>query len=100
MISPISGLDAINSVTQNSPFGATKSEPLSGDFAAVLSQAMQGVAQSVEKAEAMSIQGMEGKADVREVVDAVMAAERQMTAAAAIRDKITAAYLEISRMAI
>lgn len=115
MISPISGLDAINNITSNSmpnittpeagvgnfaTSGAVASSASSGDFAAVLGQAMQGVAQSVQSAETVSMEAMKGQADIREVVDAVMAAERQMTAATAIRDKITTAYLEISRMAI
>ncbi|MEM9999777.1 MAG: flagellar hook-basal body complex protein FliE [Pseudomonadota bacterium] len=100
MISPLSGLDAVNSITSEAKPGIGNTQAASGDFAAVLGQAMQNVAQSVQTAETVSMEAMKGQADVREVVDAVMAAERQMTAATAIRDKITTAYLEISRMAI
>ena len=45
-------------------------------------------------------QALKGKADTREVVDAVMSAEQALQTAVAIRDKIVSAYLEISRMAI
>ena len=100
MISPLSGLDAVSSITSDAKPGNGVTQAASGDFAAVLGQAMQNVAQSVQTAETVSMDAMKGQADVREVVDAVMAAERHMTAATAIRDKITTAYLEISRMAI
>ena len=55
---------------------------------------------SLESAEQLSVQGMQGKADTRQVVDAVMSAEQSLQAAVAIRDKIVSAYMEISRMAI
>lgn len=54
----------------------------------------------LETAEAVSLQGLKGEADTREVVDAVLSAEQSLQAAIAIRDKIVTAYLEISRMAI
>ena len=43
---------------------------------------------------------LQGKASVQQVVEAVMSAERQLQTAIAVRDKVVAAYLEISRMAI
>ena len=55
---------------------------------------------TLENAEQLSVQGLQGQADTREVVDAVMSAEQALTAAVAIRDKIVSAYMEISRMAI
>ena len=51
-------------------------------------------------AEQVSVKALQGDADAREVVDAVMSAEQSLQAAVAIRDKIVSAYLEISRMAI
>ena len=41
-----------------------------------------------------------GNASTQAVVDAVMNAERTLTTAVAIRDKVVAAYQELSRMAI
>lgn len=55
---------------------------------------------TMNKAEQMSVKALQGKADTREVVDAVMSAEQSLQAAIAIRDKIVSSYLEISRMQI
>jgi flagellar hook-basal body complex protein FliE len=54
----------------------------------------------LRQAEQLSLAGLQGKADTREVVDAVMSAEQALQAAVAIRDKIVTAYLEVSRMGI
>lgn len=71
-----------------------------GSFASVLSDLATRTVGTLEHAEQMSVQGIQGQADTREVVDAVMSAEQALTAAVAIRDKIVSAYMEISRMAI
>lgn len=67
-------------------------------------EALAGVANdaigTLKGAETMSAQALQGKADTREVVDAVMNAEQALQAAIAIRDKIVSSYLEISRMQI
>ena len=55
---------------------------------------------SLDFVELLNSIGVKGKADMREVVDAVMSAEQSLQAAVAIRDKIVAAYLEVSRMGI
>ena len=54
----------------------------------------------VKEAEKLSVDSLQGKGDMRAVVDAVMSAEQSLQAAVAIRDKIVSAYLEISRMSI
>ena len=71
-----------------------------GSFASVLSDLASRTVGTLEQAEQVSVQGLQGQADTREVVDAVMSAEQALTAAVAIRDKIVSAYMEISRMAI
>ncbi len=55
---------------------------------------------TVKTGEATSIAGVQGKATVQQVVEAVMAAEQTLQAGVAIRDKVVSAYLEISRMSI
>ena len=55
---------------------------------------------NLQQAEQLSAKALQGDADMRAVVDAVMSAEQSLQAAVAIRDKIVSAYLEISRMAI
>lgn len=69
-------------------------------FATMLGDAATRVATNLEQAEQLSVQALQGKGDMRAVVDAVMSAEQSLQAAVAIRDKIVSSYLEISRMAI
>jgi flagellar hook-basal body complex protein FliE len=69
-------------------------------FAAALSAASGQAISTLRNAEGLSVQALQGEADTREVVDAVMSAEQTLQAAIAIRDKIVSSYLEISRMAI
>ena len=69
-------------------------------FASVLSGLASDAVGTLRQAEQVSVQALQGEADTREVVDAVMNAEQALQAAVAIRDKIVSAYMEISRMAI
>jgi flagellar hook-basal body complex protein FliE len=55
---------------------------------------------ALRTAETTSTAALEGKASIQEVVDAVMRAERQLQTTLAIRDKVVAAYLDITRMQI
>ncbi|GIL00250.1 MAG: flagellar hook-basal body complex protein FliE [Alphaproteobacteria bacterium] len=72
------------------------------DFASVLGGMIANVNNDLKKAEALSIGAMrgDGAVDVQEVVGAVMAAEQSLRMAVAVRDKIVAAYLDLSRMQI
>jgi flagellar hook-basal body complex protein FliE len=55
---------------------------------------------AVRTAESTSISAVNGKANIQSVAEAVLAAEMTLQTAIAVRDKVTAAYLELSRMAI
>jgi flagellar hook-basal body complex protein FliE len=55
---------------------------------------------SLKKGEATAISGIEGKASVQQVVEAVMKAQQTLQTVIAVRDKVVSAYQEISRMAI
>jgi len=70
------------------------------DFGAMLTQLAANAAGVVRNAEAVSIAGVQGGASVQQVVEAVMSAEQTLQGAVAIRDKVVAAYLELSRMQI
>lgn len=70
------------------------------DFAALIGEAVAGVAQQLRQAEGVSMSSIKGSASTQEVVEQVMRAEQALQASIAVRDKIIAAYLEISRMAI
>jgi flagellar hook-basal body complex protein FliE len=80
--------------------GALSPEAGSPDFGAMLGQLIGNAASALKTAEATSIAGMRGQASVQQVVDAVMSAEQTLQGAIAIRDKVVAAYLELSRMSI
>jgi flagellar hook-basal body complex protein FliE len=70
------------------------------DFSSMLGGAIADVAQQLRKAEAVSIAGIKGTASTQDVVEQVMQAEQVLQASIAVRDKVVAAYLEISRMQI
>jgi flagellar hook-basal body complex protein FliE len=104
----IQALPALISVSS----GATRdiAETLSGtaasfgggmqDFGQVLAQVSSDAVNTIKTGEATSIAGLQGTANVQEVVQAVMSAEQTLQTAIAIRDKVVAAYQEITRMAI
>lgn len=69
-------------------------------FTSVLGDMVSGVNHDLQRAEALSIKGIKGEAEVQEVVHAMMSAEQSLRMAIAVRDKIVSAYLDISRMQI
>jgi flagellar hook-basal body complex protein FliE len=101
------GLDSISS-TSNSTFGAgtlgstalTPGQNTGMNFAEVLGSMATGTVDSIKGAEAMSFAGIQGKANTREVVDAVLEAQQSLQTALALRDKVVSAYLEITKMQI
>lgn len=70
------------------------------DFTSLLSGMFTDTANAVKTAEATSLSSVHGNASIQQVAEAVLAAELSLQGAIAVRDKITAAYLELSRMAI
>ena len=70
------------------------------DFSSAMSAAAKGVARSLVDAEVAAIKGVNNQLPIRDVVEAVMQAEQSLQAAIAVRDKVVAAYMEISRMQI
>jgi len=70
-------------------------------FADMLAQMASSTINNVREAENISTRQLSGEdVGIREVVDAVMAAEQSLNTAIAIRDKVVQAYLEISHMQI
>jgi len=69
-------------------------------FSEVMTQVATSAIDTMKTGEAASIAGIQGKASVQQVVEAVMSAEQTLQTAIAIRDKVVAAYQEIARMAI
>ena len=106
----ITGIGALNPQAATAGAGSAASLFSSGaaagevdagsSFAAMLAQAANHTVGTLQQAEQLSVQALQGEADMRQVVDAVMNAEQALQAAVAIRDKIVSAYMEISRMSI
>jgi len=69
-------------------------------FLDTMAQVASSAVDTLKAGEASSIAGIQGKASVQQVAEAVMAAEQTLQTAIAIRDKVVAAYQEIARMAI
>jgi flagellar hook-basal body complex protein FliE len=69
-------------------------------FGKMLDQLASQTVDTLRSAEATAIEGVRGKASVQSVVDAILAAERSLQTAIAVRDKAVGAYQEISKMAI
>lgn len=88
--------------SEMAPSLSTPAEPTPGnpDFGTTLAGIGNDMVGSLREAERAAMAGILGKADTREVVDAVMTAEQTLRTAIAIRDKIVQSYLEISRMQI
>lgn len=104
MIDPVSGAGlrpvggvGVGSVGQPSATAQSGGEI---DFASLIGEAVASLAQNLRNAETVSVAGIKGTAPIQDVVETVMSAEQSLQAAIAVRDKIVAAYLEISRMAI
>ncbi|MCK8780145.1 flagellar hook-basal body complex protein FliE [Rhizobium sp. NTR19] len=80
--------------------GATPGQAPGMDFATVLGNMATDTMTSLKGAEAMSFKAIQGKANTREVVDAVLEAQQSLQTATALRDKIVSAYLDITKMQI
>lgn len=102
-LTKVSGLgslttDATSSTTTT--VGSTPGSMTGVSFASVLGDMANSTVNNLKQAEVASFEGITGKANTREVVDAVLAAEQSLQTAIALRDKIVSAYLEITKMQI
>lgn len=104
-------MDALNSISTLRGTGGTAStsatsaasavRPAVGTgFSDMLADISGQAVSSLQGAEAAAITGLQGKTSVQHVVQTIMAAETTLQTALAVRDKVVAAYQEISRMAI
>ncbi|MEX2649275.1 MAG: flagellar hook-basal body complex protein FliE [Alphaproteobacteria bacterium] len=71
-----------------------------GEFAAMVSGALENAIGTVAKGEAVSLQAVANQADLNEVVTAVTDAEVALQAVIAVRDRVIQAYNDIIRMPI
>jgi len=69
-------------------------------FADLLKQGLNQASKAGKTAETMEVNGIAGKADMRDVVLAVANAEQALTTVVNVRDKVMNAYQEIMKMPI
>lgn len=93
-------LDGVGKTVAAPEAGSASAAGLQPSFAETLGNMASDMVTDMRKAETVSFEGIKGEATTRQVVDAVMGAQRTLQTALAIRDKIVSAYLEISRMSI
>ena len=91
---------ALPEFSMASATGIAKPAASGGDFASLLSALGGAALDTLRQGESAALQGMQGVMPVQQAVDHVMAAERTLQAGLAIRDKLVAAFLDISRMQI
>lgn len=69
-------------------------------FGDVLTGMMGDVDRSLRSAEQLAVGALTGDVPLQKVVETVIAAEQKVELTTAVRDKIVAAYLELTRMPI
>lgn len=101
MIDAISALRTPSAAAPGAAAPAVAVGPTPGaGFADVLAEVSNNAISKLERGEAVALGGIEGKASVQQVVEAIMSAEQTLQTALAIRDKVVSAYQEVSRMSI
>lgn len=70
------------------------------DFGSVFAGVAQNFVDSLAQGEAQAVAGVQGKAAVQDVVQAVMSAEQSLQLAMAMRDKVVAAYQQFVQMQV
>jgi flagellar hook-basal body complex protein FliE len=94
-IARTSGTSGIKSaVSVQAPEGA------GADFAQTMASMTANAISNVKSGETTAMAGMQGKATLQQVVEAVMHAEQSLKTVVAVRDKVVGAYQEISRMQV
>ena len=102
ILSSIAAAPPVNLATGK---GAGEAPNLNGmgpqpSFGAVLSGMLKDVDGTLRSAERLSIAALSGDAPLQKVVETVVLAEQKVQLTTAVRDKIVAAYLELTRMPI
>ncbi|MEQ1715891.1 MAG: flagellar hook-basal body complex protein FliE [Hyphomicrobium sp.] len=100
-ISPLGQLQMRPAALDSMSSGLAPSTGATGsDFGQVVANMLKQAVSTVGQGEAVAMSGLQGKAPVQNVVEAIMQTEQTLHTMVAIRDKVVGAYLEISRMQI
>lgn len=103
MIGSVSGISASPSLAlpKTGLGGSAGAQATQGtSFEAMLKDVATSTIDAVKGAEQASVLGIRGEMPTQDVVRAVMSAEQSLQTAVAIRDKVVAAYLDLTRMQI
>ncbi len=100
LLSSVAGSTAADAAQSATKAAVTTATNGIGDFGQMLSQVTSDAVTSLKTGEAMAISGLQGKATVQQVVEAVSDAQSSLQTALAVRDKAVSAYQEITRMSI
>ena len=100
MLSPdISRVSGSSPLSGTAPTASPTAAP-ENDFAQTMASMAADAISTVKTGETTAIAGMQGKAPLQQVVQAVMQADQALRTVVAVRDKVVGAYQEISRMQI
>ena len=95
-IAPLSSATQVVSAYANTAAKA----PAAGDFGELVGDAAKTALQALRGSEQAATAGVNGTADVQQVVQALTDAEMTMQTVVAVRDKVLGAYNDIMKMTI
>jgi flagellar hook-basal body complex protein FliE len=106
MISPLAAAKAYAAtqsqlgITDTAALGGQAAEAGGQSFEQLLSNVLTETVQNSKAAETQMVAGVQGKADLVDVVTAISSAEQSLETVMAVRDQVISAYQEIMRMPI
>jgi len=101
IIGPVSGIAPVGGgLTTARVGGPAPAAPVGTDFSSVLADLTSSAVNTLKAGESTAISGIQGQVPVQQVVESVMSAEQALQTAIAVRDKLVAAYQQISQMQI
>jgi len=95
-----SGFDSIGDLRNSAAAGAAGAVQPGQSFTDLVKDNLSQAVDASKQSEKMSLLALQGKADLREVVNAVANAETALQTVVAVRDKVLNAYQEILKMSI
>jgi len=103
VISPLTAMKAYAAAQQGMAIGGggdAAAPAVGGNFADVLKGVMTDAVHATKAAETQMAMGVQGKAELVNVVTAISSAEASLETMMAVRDQVISAYQEILRMPI
>ncbi|MGR3452407.1 flagellar hook-basal body complex protein FliE [Pseudooceanicola sp.] len=87
-------------IKSTAPFGQPMEEERKVSFSDMVGQAGADMIHNIRTAEAKAQEGLSGRADTQQVVEATLQLDSTVKVAVAVRDKLVEAYQEIMRMPV